>query len=337
MLKYLNTILLLIVIFTLSTPLVQASHRSDSGEEGRYDSVDRSSLSKKAVSTFPIPVLFGVAYDLITPDFGDSRGDGTRFHEGQDMRAPQGTPIVSPTKAVVMRVGDGESSGKYVYTANPGGESFRYMHLETIADIKQGDILAVGDFIGTVGDTGNAPDGIYHLHFEVKNADNEPTDPYERLNGNPFTTKKKMLFLQDILRAVDDSDEYAEFLVTTFASEITDAKIADHSVPRKIDEALEDTGIDERIKLLEKLDELIMLIPTVIPVGVSEGDTGVAVSLLQTYLIFSSEGPARNALAGASATGYFGPVTKATLTEFQKDNNLSETGQFDSATKKNSL
>ena len=107
------------------------------------------------------------------------------------MRAPQGTPVVSPTEAVVTGVGVGASSGKYVYTANPGGESFRYMHLDTMADIERGDKLSVGDFIGTVGDTGNAPDGVYHLHFEVKNLKNEAIDPNERLGGAPFTIKNK--------------------------------------------------------------------------------------------------------------------------------------------------
>ena len=213
------------------------------------------------------------------------------------------------------------------------------MHLDSIADIKRGDKLSVGDFIGTVGDTGNAPDGIYHLHFEVKGQDNEPTDPYERLSGTPFTLKEKMNSLEDILDDVDDvddvddSDEYAEFLEASFTSEFTDAKIAKYSQPREIEEVLQDTGVDENIDLLAKLDELIALIPSVIPVGVSQGDTGVAVSLLQIYLIFTSEGSARNALAGASATGYFGRITTATLEEYQTNNNLEETGEFGIDTK----
>jgi peptidoglycan hydrolase-like protein with peptidoglycan-binding domain len=140
--------------------------------------------------------------------------------------------------------------------------------------------------------------------------------------------------LEDILKGVDDSDEYAEFLVTNFPQEFTDAAIAEYSLPREVDEVLEDTGVDENIELLAQLDELIAMIPTVIPVGVSEGETGVAVSLLQTYLIFNSEGASRDALAGASATGYFGPITTAALIEYQEDNKLDETGVFDAQTKK---
>jgi hypothetical protein len=319
---------LLVGMFAVTANVTLAAHR------GGYSSIDRSDLDDEKVSSFPIPVLFGVSYSSLVPDFGDPRGGGTRSHEGQDMRALQGTPIVSPTEAIVTSVGTGASAGKYVYTANPGGESFRYMHLDSIADIKRGDKLSVGDFIGTVGDTGNAPEGVYHLHFEVKDEDGDATDPYDRLDGKPFTLKQKMSFLEDILKGVDDSDEYAEFLVTNFPQEFTDAAIAEYSLPREVDEVLEDTGVDENIELLAQLDELIAMIPTVIPVGVSEGETGVAVSLLQTYLIFNSEGASRDALAGASATGYFGPITTAALIEYQEDNKLDETGVFDAQTKK---
>jgi|AntRauTorckE6833_2_1112554.scaffolds.fasta_scaffold01094_8 hypothetical protein len=322
--KSFSVVLVIFCIFFTSSSFAFASHQAE---------VDRYKLDSDIVETFPVPVLFGVDYDLLVADFGDPRGGGSRSHEGQDMRAPQGTPIVSPTEAIVTKVGTGYSAGKYVYTANPGGESFRYMHLDELADIKRGDRLAVGDFIGTVGDTGNAPDGVYHLHFEVKDQDNDPTDPYQRLAGTPFTLKEKMNFLAEVFDDVDDADEYAAFLVSQFTGVFTDAASAEYSLPREIDEVLEDTGVDKNIDLLAELNELIALIPSVVPAGVSQGDTGVAVSLLQTYLIFNSQGPAQAALASASATGYFGPITTAALVEYQAENKLDETGLFDTDTK----
>ena len=36
--------------------------------------------------------------------------------------APKRALIVTPTDAVVIRVGTGDSAGNYVYIANPGGE-----------------------------------------------------------------------------------------------------------------------------------------------------------------------------------------------------------------------
>ena len=152
---------LVIYILIISLPLTTFA---------RYERIDRGNLGDDMVEEFSIPVLFGVEFDDLVPDFGDSRGGGTRTHEGQDMRALKGAPIVSPTEAVVIKTGTGSSAGKYVYTANPGGETFRYMHLDYIADLYPGDRLDVGDFIGTVGDTGlvrKSGRDASHLHFEI--------------------------------------------------------------------------------------------------------------------------------------------------------------------------
>src|SRR5690606_7271821 len=124
-----------------------------------------------------------------TPDFGDPRDGGDREHEGQDILAPRGTPILSPTEAVVLRIGNGSSSGKNVYTANPGGETFVYMHLDEIAsDLEEGDRLDTGDLIGYVGNTGNASGGPAHLHFEIREG-REAKDPYPRLLAS-FTVEE---------------------------------------------------------------------------------------------------------------------------------------------------
>ena len=202
-----------------------------------YRGVNTSSLDEDAVETFSVPVLFAVKLASLRPDFGEPRGGGTRSHEGQDMVAPKGTPIVSPTAAVVTSVGTGDSTGKYVYTAAPGGETFRYMHLDTIASIKRGDKLKVGDLIGTVGDTGNAQGTTDHLHFEVRDDDNKATDPFPRF-GADFTLKQKISFLPGIFKKIRNDDEYAEFLVTTFSKEITEAARLGYDLPTAIETEL---------------------------------------------------------------------------------------------------
>src|SRR5690606_33403599 len=123
-----------------------ARHNDDNDYSREYfNSVDRDDLDDDIVKEVPIPVLFGVEYNDIRSDFGDPRGDGTREHEGQDIFAPEGTPIVSPTDAIVLSTGEGEGSGVYIYTANPGGETFRFMHLKDVADLDRGDELKIGD------------------------------------------------------------------------------------------------------------------------------------------------------------------------------------------------
>ncbi len=280
----------------------------------------------------PVPILFGVSIERVIPDFGDSRGGGTRSHEGQDFTAPKGTPIVSPTEAIVLSTGSGESAGKYVYTANPGGETFRYMHLDTIANIDPGDELSAGDFIGTVGDTGNAPDGVYHLHFEIRDEDNDATDPYLRLT-DAFTLKEKMSFLKDVFAKIRNDSEYAEFLVTTFPDEFAEALEKNYVLPNAIEDALEESGLVDSFAAEEKLRALIARIPEFLLIDLEEGDQGPAVQLLQLYLMYTSEGPARDRLLAASATGYFGSVTTAAVVELQAKLGGAEDGVYNKASR----
>lgn len=185
------------------------SYRSYSRE--RYSSSVRRKINKldeDIVEKMPVPVLF-VQYSKIYSDFGDPRDGGAREHEGQDIIAPRGTPIISPTEAVVTRTGKGGSAGIYVYTANPGGESFRYMHLEKIAEgIKEGTELKVGDLIGYVGDTGNALGGVTHLHFEIRDG-REALDPYPRITGT-LTRAELIRAITDIIEALKKELEDAD-------------------------------------------------------------------------------------------------------------------------------
>lgn len=300
--------------------------------EARYQRIDRDDLDDEIVESFPIPVLFGVDIETVRPDFGEPRGGGTRQHAGQDFLAPLGTPIVSPTEAIVIRTGTGHSAGKFVYTANPGGETFRYMHLDTIADLDPGDELEVGDFIGTVGDTGNAPLGVYHLHFEVRDEDNDPLDPYERLEDG-FTTKEKMSFLRGIFRDIRNDDEYAEFLVTEFPSEFEEALERGYDLPRVIEEAVEDTGLSDELEAQAELSRLLDAVPVALNLALEDGDQGAAVQLIQIYLIFNSTGPARDRLAAATPTGYFGSITAAAVREYQDAVGVPQTGRYDTATR----
>lgn len=323
-----STIFLLLFLLIVAPLSTEARHNSWAG-------VDRSDLDNDIVEEFPVPVLFGIEYEDITPDYGDPRGGGTRYHEGQDMLAPQGTPIVSPTEAIVIRTGTGESAGKYVYTANPGGETFRYMHLDYIADLDRGDTLEAGDFIGTVGDTGNAPDGVYHLHFEVRNSSGAQ-DPYPRLGG-AFTLKQKVSFLTDIFRDIRDDEEYAEFLVAEFPEVFREALQRDYNLPEEIEDVLEEEGFVSAAKGRAQLELLLSTLPGLITTRLQNGSDGNAVVMLQLFIIYTQEGPARDTLAAAGPTGYFGPVTAAAVEEFQSANDIEVTGQFDPDTRRSMM
>ncbi len=161
-----------------------------------------NNLDDDVVERMPVPVLF-VPYAKIYSDFGDPRDGGARSHEGQDIIAARGAFVVSPTDAVVTRTGKGGSAGVYVYTANPGGESFRYMHLDAIADgVKSGTVLKAGDLIGYVGNTGNASGGTPHLHFEIRDG-RTAQDPYPRISGS-FTNEELIRSLTAIVKVLQE-------------------------------------------------------------------------------------------------------------------------------------
>jgi Peptidase family M23/Putative peptidoglycan binding domain len=325
------TLVLLLVLAIPATTFARHNERNDYGR-GDYG-IDRDDLDDDIVKDIPIPILFGLVYKNIRSDFGDPRGGGTRLHEGQDIFAPEGTPIVSPTEAIVIRTGeDAESAGNYVYTANPGGETFRYMHLKDVANLDPGDKLDAGDYIGTVGDTGNAKGTPYHLHFEMRDEDNEAQDPYPRLEGE-FTFKEKASFLEGIFKGIKSDEKYAEFLVENFSADFKAMVKAKYNLPSVLEDVLEEKGIVSEATAHTKLTTLFEGLPALIPVGVKDGQTGPSATLLQMYLIFTTEGPARNTLAAAGPTGYFGPASAAALREYQTLNKLPVTGVYDAATK----
>lgn len=298
--------------------------------EAKWD-VDRDDLDDEIVEDVYMPVLF---YDVdnMVADFGAPRGAGTRLHEGQDMLAPRGTPIVSPTEAIVIRTGEGASAGKYVYTANPGGETFRYMHLDTVANLKHGEELRPGDFIGTVGDTGNAPVGAYHLHFEIRDKDNEPLDPYDRLTKE-FSLRQQVSFLRDIFREIRNDEEYARFLLEEYPNVFKTALEEEWSLPREIKEALDDTEVKVEFRAQQDLRSVLASIPAVVASGLESGDDGVLVALLQLFIIYTTDTDARDRLALAGPTGYYGPITAEAVRAYQAEQGLPETGRYDSRTR----
>mgnify|MGYP000623573264 CR=1 FL=1 len=304
------------------------SDDGDEDNEERYSESRRTSsamrnkindLDEDAVDNIPIPILFGVEVRDLFPNFGDPRDGGSRSHEGFDIMAAEGTPIVSPTEAVVLRTSKGSSAGNYVTTANPGEETFVYMHLDEIADIDDGDVLKVGDIIGYVGNTGNASGGPAHLHLEIRDDDRDPTDPYPRLS-RVFSLEDKMEYLEDILKDVDDEEEFAEFLVAQYRNDFVAARNASIELPEEIEDAL---GSSAGIVVTAAAGDDLTL-----------GSQGAKVTALQSFLISNNAGVSARALANAGATGYFGPITQQALIEYQKSAGITPaTGYYGATTR----
>jgi murein DD-endopeptidase MepM/ murein hydrolase activator NlpD len=106
-----------------------------------------------------------------TDSWGDARSNGRR-HEGVDVVAPRGTPIVA-VRSGVAEFKRSRLAGNAIWLTTTDGNRYFYAHL----DAWEGESRAVrsGEVIGYVGSTGNARSD--HLHFET-HPDGRPVNPY---------------------------------------------------------------------------------------------------------------------------------------------------------------
>jgi hypothetical protein len=113
--------------------------------------------------------------------WGDERDAGDRRHEGIDLFAPKGTPVIAAADGVVTRVNENRLGGKVVWQRPKGKNlSLYYAHLDEQL-VNFGQKVNAGDTIGLVGNTGNARTTPPHLHFGVYTFGG-PIDPLPFVN-----------------------------------------------------------------------------------------------------------------------------------------------------------
>lgn len=113
----------------------------------------------------------------------DGRWRLVGFHEGVDIVAEEGTPILSAAAGVVERVGWTFYSGTRVGVRGRDGRYYFYAHLSSVAPgIREGIPVGPGHELGRVGNTGYGPPGHAdefpaHLHFGIQEGGSW-VDPY---------------------------------------------------------------------------------------------------------------------------------------------------------------
>lgn len=122
------------------------------------------SLNKKPLYKFPVA---GKGNAAVGSFWGMERDGGKRSHEGIDIFAKKGTPVIAITDGSVSYTGERGLGGKQVWLRDGiFGKSLYYAHLDGIA-VEQGQSVKVGDTLGFVGNTGNARFTPAHLHFGI--------------------------------------------------------------------------------------------------------------------------------------------------------------------------
>jgi murein DD-endopeptidase MepM/ murein hydrolase activator NlpD len=118
--------------------------------------------------TLPVPVA-GVKPSRLADTWGGARSEG-RKHEGIDIFAKRGTPVLAATEGIVMRVGTNRLGGQVVWVLGPGGQRHYYAHLDSYGDVHAGMRIPAGSIVGYVGNTGNAATTPPHLHYGIYTA-----------------------------------------------------------------------------------------------------------------------------------------------------------------------
>jgi murein DD-endopeptidase MepM/ murein hydrolase activator NlpD len=103
-------------------------------------------------------------------------------HQGNDIFAPEGTPIRAPFAGRAEEGYDGLGGiVVHVYGSQNGGDYVYNAHLSRHAGV-DGQFVGPGDLIGYVGNTGNASGTSPHDHFEYHPGGGSAVDPYPYLN-----------------------------------------------------------------------------------------------------------------------------------------------------------
>lgn len=106
---------------------------------------------------------------------------GGRKHEGVDIFAKRGTPVVSNIDGIVWKMENNRLGGTSVWLFGAGGAFHYYTHLDRYGNIKPYQYVKRGDIIAYVGNTGNARKTPPHLHYGIY-VRGKAINPYPLLN-----------------------------------------------------------------------------------------------------------------------------------------------------------
>lgn len=135
-------------------------HLDDEDEPVDAKGMEIDSPATRAAKTF-MQLLKPVQNAMITSPFGFRWG---RPHQGIDMAAPVGTPIMSAENGKVVYSGWKQGYGNFIAVDHGHGYETHYAHCSKVL-VRIGQSVKKGQTIAKVGTTGHSTGP--HLHFEV--------------------------------------------------------------------------------------------------------------------------------------------------------------------------
>ncbi len=135
---------------------------------------DKRSLYASTPSVWPIR-------GWVTSPFGNRTSPFSgilKFHEGIDIAAQTGTPVMAPADGMVMKAGFSSGYGNVVELSHGYGIKTVFAHNSRL-NVKVGQRVKRGEVISYVGDSGSSTGP--HLHYEVR-LNNLPVNPVRYMN-----------------------------------------------------------------------------------------------------------------------------------------------------------
>lgn len=137
----------------------------------QFEQIDRVYRNK----IFPLPKE--ISYEYNDSWGADRTYGGERTHEGIDIIADKGAPVVSVGEGEITNIGWNELGGWRIGVMGQDGIYYYYAHLDKYKkNIEKGQKVDEGDILGYVGNTGYGPEGtsgkfVDHLHFGMYEKD----------------------------------------------------------------------------------------------------------------------------------------------------------------------
>lgn len=182
------------------------------------------------VSPFPVAGKANFSHDWGFPRYTPV----PHLHEGTDVFAAFGTPIVSSEAGKVIQKGTAGAGGISVWLRGDSGMAYYYAHLQSWAgNLQVGQRVEKGYVIGFVGDTGNAEGGSPHLHFEL------------HPGGGPGTpARDPKPFLDDALRqAEEQASQFVNGNMSGIPNTAGRTVLPGVLVTKEVDKLLQNTSI----------------------------------------------------------------------------------------------